>query len=294
MVSLLPFVTVLVFLYASLIMAQQFGIQFAKAVTDRAGKIMTGGIRRLTGYHYASNFARSHYKHATGAGKEWLKQRFPRAHKWFTEEGREKSRQQFWDEKVFRTKTASKRQQKDIADILDKGKKEGFTKDDWYDLLDPLNRTASSSEKMAAALALAKEGDIKDGAQYKAGLDALATAPKALQDAYQRDTKKKNIHAVIEEEITRTGATGAAAQAIYDKHLNSIKLAELGDQNISGFRDAAGNFKTEFVNWANYVDPTAPPGTKGRLENLHPGIKNDIAKKLNAKDYTDFNVNKWI
>jgi hypothetical protein len=41
MASLISFITVIVFLYASLIMAQQFGIQFASAITGRANKALS-------------------------------------------------------------------------------------------------------------------------------------------------------------------------------------------------------------------------------------------------------------
>jgi len=275
--NFLHYAIVIVFLYASIIMAQKFGIQFAEAVTKRGDKILKGGISRLTGARYVGNFFRSHYQDATQAGKAKLKQRLPTLHRFLTGEGRAKARQKFWSEKVFKTTTPLQRQQREVAEARDKGRKEGFTKADWLHLLNPINKTATSSEKMAAALELAKEGNIENGAQYRNGLDALASAPQALRDTYEKDAKKKNIHAVIEEEIA-SNPQGLTRRQIYDKHLDSIKPAELGDQKMDAFANidpktgAFISYKAEFADWANK-----------NLAGLHTGVKNDLAKKLDAK-----------
>jgi hypothetical protein len=278
----ISYMVTIVFLYASLVISQKFGTAFAGAIVGNADKALkwAGKGAAMAPYRAAAGLSRA--TGVTGGIKQAIGA--SRFGKYVTKEGRKNAQEERdagMAEKFGVKGAKDKFNLKKMADRAKKWKDEGIL-DDENKLREQL-ATGDKVDKMTAARELAKAGKLENGNQYKAGLDALASSP-ALLETYKKDAKKKNIHAVIDEEITRTGATGGAAQAIYNTHLDSIKPAELGDQDLDKFRSTpTGPFKAEFSNWAN-----------GRLPTIHTGIKNDLAKKLNNKDLADFTTNNWV
>ena len=278
--NMIQYLVVIIFLYASIFMAKKFGGGAGAAIVGNANRFMKWAG---TGAYKAPYRATAGTLRATGV-TGGVQQRIAasRLGKYLTKGGRknaQEEREAAMAERFGVKGAKDKFALKKMAEKTKQWKDQGIL-DDEIKLREQL-KNGDKTDKMVAARELAKAGKLKDGSDYKAGLDALASSP-ALLKTFKDDAKKKNIHAVIDEEITRTSAAGH--QAVYDNHLNSIKPAELGDQNLDAFRVAPGGpFKAEFANWAN-----------GNLTTTHTGIKNDLAKKLNAKDLADFTTNNWV
>jgi hypothetical protein len=284
-VDFFPFMVVIAFLYTSLIVSQKLGIAFAGSVTGRANKTLGWGARHLSGYSLAAkggrgiaNIYKRHKSAATEAGKEALKQKYPRAHRWLTKEGADAAAQKFWGEKVFKTKDPHRQQQENVAKHEKDMKDKNFTEADYQKEL----KSADATRRMAAAMALVKMGKL-DFKQYKEALSDFEKNP-AFQKLFDNEVKKKSIHVAIDAEIeSETKRLGRSlntteSQAIYDKHLSTIKPSDIADQNVGELMN-----RREFVEFAN-----------DNYSTMSPGVKSDLAKKLSANDLWKFQGMGWV
>lgn len=281
----LHYLTTLVFLYAAIIMGKQFGLHAADAIVSRGNKAINWGARNLTGYSLAArggrgiaNIYKRHKSAATEAGKEALKQKYPRAHRWLTKEGADAAAQKFWGEKVFKTKDPHRQQQENVAKHEKDMKDKNFTEADYQKEL----KSADATRRMAAAMALVKMGKL-DFKQYKEALSDFEKNP-AFQKLFDNEVKKKSIHVAIDAEIeSETKRLGRSlntteSQAIYDKHLSTIKPSDIADQNVGELMN-----RREFVEFAN-----------DNYSTMSPGVKSDLAKKLSANDLWKFQGMGWV
>ena len=276
--NFIPFITVLVFLYASIIMAQKFGIAFAGAITSRANQFMKWAGKGV-GYRMPK-WAASRTG-IPGAVRQKVES-VPFAKRWLTKEGWKESledRQARMAERMGVKGAGEKLKLKRMAELNKKWKDEGILDD--HDALRSMLHSGNELQRMTAGRELVKEGKIKDAKDYEAGLNAFSAFP-ALRKAFETNAKKKNINAVIGYEVKKAGATTAPAiQAVYDRVLGSIKPVDIADQNVKALKN-----DKYFKNFANH--PTKGFGA------MPASIRNELAKKLNAADLADFQLNGWI
>ena len=282
MTNFLPYIAILVFLYASLIMAQQFGIQFAKAVTDRANKFMKWAPKAGVKAPFKAGAWGARALGITGGIKQGIGA--SRFGKYLTKEGRkaaQEDREAKWAERFGVKGAKATRDKKKIAETREKWKKEGKTDADLRNSLD----TGNSIEKMAAALELSKQNKIKNQAEFTKIMHAVADR-KDIRDTILGETKKRKAHLVAEYEFSdpelnkdRHGAS-RTKQQVYDDILGNVKPGDWGDQDIDDMMT-----KTEFLNFA--------AGHFGR-GNMPPAARLELAKNLNSKHAATFKTRGWV
>ena len=235
-VMILHYATVLVFLYASIIMAQKFGIAFAGAVTGWGNRVLKRG---LTGGYFRDlgRGVRGLYR-ASGVHepmKEKLKESYPRFHSWVTKEGREKKKKELWEEKVFPTK---KGEQRAVAVAQKEMREANFTEADYANTMK--DSRSRKSQRIAAALALAEAGKL-NLAQYKQAQADIGDN-KAFQKQFEGETLKKNLHTVISYDIETKektkGAklTGMEINDVLKKRLSKANPEQLAKHQLSKIR----------------------------------------------------------
>ena len=153
-----------------------------------------------------------------------------------------------WDSWGDNYKSKSERKKTEAADFLGvkganeklvqesrkKWKEAGGISDSEMARID--SKKFTKAEKMALALERAEtKGFDKDPAkaatQYREALNALKDN-KVYKDLFDSNIRKKNIDLVINEEIVRTGATGAAVFDIAEREFAKLNSNDWKEQNI--------------------------------------------------------------
>ena len=153
-----------------------------------------------------------------------------------------------WDSWGDNYKSKSERKKTEAADFLGvkganeklvqesrkKWKEAGGISDSEMARID--SKKGTKAEKMALALERAEnKGFDKDPAkaatQYREALNALKDN-KVYKDLFDSNIRKKNIDLVINEEIVRTGATGAAVFDIAEREFAKLNSNDWKEQNI--------------------------------------------------------------
>jgi hypothetical protein len=290
----LHYLTTIVFLYAAVIMGKQFGLYASDAITSRATKGINWGARNLTGYGLAAkggrgiaNVFKRHKQAATDAGKEALKQKYPRVHRWVTKEGSDAAAKKYWNEKFGNT-NKNRDQQEAVGKHEKDMKDKNFTEADYQKEL----KSTDATRRMAAAMALVKMGKL-DFKQYKNALNDFKNND-AFKKLFDNEVKKKSIHVAIDAEVEeankkidadtsltsvqKDAAKTVKSQEIHDKHLSDIKPSDIADQNVGELMN-----RKEFVSFAN-----------DNYSHMSPGVKTDLAKKLSANDLWKFQGMGWV
>jgi hypothetical protein len=213
---IVQYLVVLVFLYASIIMSQQFGIAAASGIVGNANKFMkwAGGMSKGGGMWGAGARGVAYGGRTTGVsggiGQAIGASRFG---KYLTKKGREtaqKDREAGVAEKFGVEGAKEAREKQKVAEQREQWKKEGKTEGDFKKSLhskDPI-------ERKAAALELVKQGRVKDDETYELVLDSLKGGHATVGDAIAKDhdevkdaikeVGKKRIDLVANEEAKRT------------------------------------------------------------------------------------------
>jgi hypothetical protein len=245
MTNFLPFIAILVFLYASLIMAQQFGIQFAKAVTDRAGKIFKGaGKLGGAGLLAAGTFGQ--YWRARDAVKGTMKgiSQHPSMN-WLTKESREKKakeRQGKWEEKTAPFNIATVKKNAKEMENDSQGK------------IDAMVAKGSA----AAILESARRGKLTDLQLRNPKVRALMEEHADFENAVYKNLRDSGNGHLQYGDLTSRGKTATAA---YDATFKSMSINSLSEQSkldtaLAAERTAGG---TELYTKLNNISilPTA-------------------------------------
>jgi len=288
--NMVQYLLVIVFLYASVIMSNKFGIYAAAGIVGNANRFMrwAGGMTKGGGMWGSMGRGAAWGSRTTGiTGGVQQKIAASRFGKYLTQKGREeaqKDREAAMAERIGVKGAKEAREKQKVAEQREKWKKEGKTKADFDKSLDSKN----SIERKAAAIELYKQSKVDD-TNYAKVLDALkgkyTTAGHAI-DAKDdevmeavKTTKKKRADLIAEYEFSDAVLNkGRTKQGVYDDVLGSIKPGDIGEQKLDNLI-----LKPEFTSFANATYPSLPNAAQL-----------DMAKNLNAKYAAVFKTNGWV
>ncbi|MFA5872045.1 MAG: hypothetical protein WC858_05015 [Parcubacteria group bacterium] len=213
--TVLPYMIVLVFLYASLIVSQKFGIQFAGAITSRANKVMNraakaGAMGALTV--------------GTFGGYQWGRDAYQGARKgvsqspgWrmLTKEGREaksKERQGKWEERFAPLSMARVQKNAKELENVDLGiVQSGVKRGDSASILEAARRGKITDRELASK-------PVRDLINKNADFEAAV---------YKNLRNSGNGHLQYSDLISR----GKTATDTYEKTFKDMSINNLADQN---------------------------------------------------------------
>ena len=208
MYNFISYMIVVVFLYASIIMAQKFSIMFAGTVTGYAGKAMKGTGKWLgKGTYKAPRWAARTAGITGGIAAGIGASRFG---KYLTKEGRkaaQEERETKWAERMGVKGAYDKYRLKKMAELSKKWKDEGALDD--KDRLKEISQTGSPIERMTAANELAKAKWLDNAEEYTKLRDSFKGT--SLEPIFTRLVKKNSPHILYEHDVAGNIRTPEAA-----------------------------------------------------------------------------------
>lgn len=284
--NIINFLVVLVFLYASILMAKQFGGGVGGAVVGNANKFMKWGSGFYKGGGMWGGAAR-----ITGAADVYkgVKQGIAERKGWrvLTKEGREKAskeREERWKKKVAPFSMAAARKEADDRKNDDQKKVDaGIAKGNAADLLIASKRGTLTDEQIASAAVISTISQSKE--LRKEVLGNLRDKGNTHLAAYLRyKTKEMEDEAKPGEKNWRN----ASLEDFGEKEINdNKKLADMNWEKVmepkfKSKEDATINFKISLVNRMQDIADTDPRRFLNILSNLD-GARLNIIK--NDKDF---------
>ena len=260
--NFLSYITVLVFLYTSIIISQKFGIAFAGAITSRANKALGWGAKHLTGYS-ALKWGTKKGAEATGVPQAYRQIKADWSRKGIPIPGTNK--------RIFKSEPG-KRRGAAIAEKLGvSGAYMGHIKQSADDLKNESDAAVQSLAQSGDAVAayVASTRGILNAAilnNFHASFDANGGQGDEFAKTLTKNAKEKNqTDVLVESDISRLGA--ANTNDILENRLGNLTADQLGKQKLSRIHSI------ESANGGNYL--TNSIQEMHRKATMHGAAKHD-------------------